>query len=108
MDRGPLHKYTDRIGPGGARDQGPDDSGGIESFDAFGWLRGFEAKAVMLELRQRNGNRLGVAYAWIARILYDPSSGIVISAGDTKVTIVGRNLDVDVRPGVALYGGLLR
>lgn len=64
----------------------------IDDLGCFGSLRGVRERAVMLELRTKDGRVLAIGYSWIERILYDPSVGITIHAGTTVVRITGRNL----------------
>lgn len=105
MDRSALDRYT------GRRDTEPvaaevKDNEAVEDIGAFGWLRGMRARVTMLDLRMRNGNRIAIAYSWIERIDFDPSVGIVITAGRQRVQIAGQNLNIEVKVGVRLYEGL--
>lgn len=79
-----------------------------ETAGSFGWVRGFNARAIMLELRQRDGSVIGIGYAWIERIDYDPSAGITIYCGGIGIRIQGRNLNAEVRPGLSLFSSLIR
>jgi hypothetical protein len=42
---------------------------------AFGFLRGVRDRAVMLELRWKDGSVVAFAYAWLERAGFDPSEG---------------------------------
>jgi hypothetical protein len=58
----------------------------------WGYLRGARERAVMLELRKRDGNILAVSYAWLDRVEYDPSSGICLHLGGKEINVIGNNL----------------
>ncbi len=60
---------------------------------AFGYLRGVRDRAIMLELRKKDGNIKALGYAWLAQIDYDPSHGITLHFGGQKVSIKGQNLN---------------
>ena len=107
MDKGLLHKYTSRLE---TEDQAGNvlDLEGTEDCGCFGYLRGLRERAVMLELRKRNGNILAIAYSWIDRIEFNPSEGVTISAAGTTVRIRGQNLNAEVRPLVRLFELLAR
>ena len=75
---------------------------------AFGWLRGIRDRAVMLELRRKDGNILAVAYAFLDRVEFEPSSGITLHAGDTQVHISGRHLNGAPGSTFSLFEGLTR
>ena len=72
----------------------------------FGYLRGIRDRAVMLELRKKDGNVLAVGYAWLDKVEFDPSEGITLSLGGQKVHIRGRNLNAEARPGMRLFQGI--
>jgi len=80
----------------------PDDLG------AFGWLRGTRERAVMLELRRKDGSITAFAYAWLERAEFDPSEGITLRFGMEKVRITGRNLNGEARPNIRLFAGIVR
>jgi uncharacterized protein YlzI (FlbEa/FlbD family) len=84
------------------------DADGTEDLGAFGWMRGARDRAVMLELRKKNGNILAVGYGWIERIELDPSEGITLIAGGQRIKIKGRNLNGEVRPQMRLFQGITR
>lgn len=76
----------------------------VEDLNSFGVLRGpMRERAVMLELRKRNGNFLAIPYAWIERIEFDPSEGITIRIGGQAIRIKGRNLNAEVCSGQSLF-----
>jgi hypothetical protein len=75
---------------------------------AFGWLRGVRDRAIMLELRRKDGSILARPYAWLEAADYDPSAGITLRFGAEKFKITGRNLNADARPNIRLYAGIVR
>lgn len=75
---------------------------------AFGWLRGVRDRAIMLELRRKDGSVVALAYAWLERADFDPSVGITLKFGGEKVNITGRNLNANARPNVRLFDGIVR
>ena len=80
----------------------------LDDLGAFGWLRGTRDRAVMLELRKKDGNILAVGYAWLDKAEFDPSQGITLSLGGHKIVIRGRNLNQELRPNVRLFQGICR
>lgn len=86
----------------GADAEGTDDLGG------FGWLRGIQARAVMLELRKKDGNILAIGYGYLDHVEFDPSEGIRLSVAGRKIRIKGRNLNEAVRPTIRLFEGITR
>ncbi len=84
------------------------DAGQTDDFGAFGWLRGVGDRALMLELRLKNGRIVAQGYAWLERIEFDPADGIVLTFAGRTVRIFGRRLNDEVRPLVRLFDGLLR
>ncbi len=79
-----------------------------DDFGAFGWLRGIRDRAVMLELRRKDGSIVAIGYGWLERVAFDPSDGITLSAAGQKIRIKGRNLNSEVRPSVRLFEGIAR
>lgn len=79
-----------------------------DDLGAFGWLRGIRDRAVMLELRRKDGSIFAIGYGWLERVAFDPSEGIMLSAGGQKIRIKGRNLNAEVRPSVRLFEGIAR
>jgi hypothetical protein len=89
----------------------PAPENGLDATDnlgAFGWHRGVRDRAIMLELRKKDGNILAIGYGWIERIEFDPSEGITLHALGQKIRIKGRNLNVEARPNVTLFSGVAR
>ena len=44
-----------------------DEAEALQDLGAFGWLRGVRDRAVMLELRQKDGGIVAFPYAWLER-----------------------------------------
>jgi hypothetical protein len=83
-------------------------SDATDDFGAFGWIRGLRDRAIMLELRKRDGNILAVGYGWLERVEYDPSSCITLFLMDQKIRIKGFNLNAEIRSSVRLFQGIVR
>jgi hypothetical protein len=95
--------------PAGSADRSDElDQSSVDDYGAFGWLRGIRDRVPMLEFRQRNGNIRACGYAWLQQAEFDPSIGIVLSFGTVQVTLIGRNLNTEVRPTVRLFQGITR
>ena len=90
--------------PGGVSGE---DSEEVEDVGFFGWLRGTRDRAVMLELRKKDGSVVAYDYAILRKIEHDPSQGVTLHFSGEAVKITGRNLKEDVKPGVSLVRGLL-
>lgn len=104
-DRSILQRYVARTDDRLARDVEPDP---VDDLGAFGWLRGARERAVMLELRKKDGAILAVTYGYIDKVEFDPSEGITISAAGQKIRLLGQNLNAEVRPTVRLFEGITR
>lgn len=107
MDKSLLQKYSSRHEPDTAGSNVLD-LDVTEDLGCFGWFRGVRERSVMLELRKKTGNCLAIGYSWIERIEFDPSQGILLVAGTTRIRIQGRSLNVEVRSNVRLFEGLTR
>jgi hypothetical protein len=84
------------------------DSGGVDDFHSFGWLRGIRERATMLELRKKSGEVVAIGYSWIERVEFNPTEGITLHVHGEKIRIKGRNLNAEVRPEVRLFRGIAR
>ena len=87
------------------------DPDGTEDLGCYGFLRGVRDRAVMLELRKKDGAVTALAYAYIERITYcpdGPEEGITLHGAGQKVRISGRNLNTENESGVRLLGALTR
>lgn len=81
---------------------------GLDDLGAFGFLRGVHDRAIMLELRHRDGKISAVGYAWLSGAEFDPSEGITLNLGARQVKITGRNLNTEVRPNIRLFSAIIR
>src|SRR5471030_2266616 len=79
---------------------------GNEDHGAFGWLRAPRDRAVMLELKKKDGTIVAVAYSFIDRMEFSPSDGITLRCGQEKIRIKGRGLNNELRPQVRLFQGI--
>lgn len=86
----------------------PAEADACDDLGAFGWLRGIRDRAIMLELRRKDGSIVAIGYGWLERVAFDPSEGITILAAGQKIRIRGRNLNAEVRPSVRLFEGIVR
>src|ERR1700685_1700102 len=84
------------------------DGDGVEDLIAFGWLRGVQERAIMLEIRHKDGRITAKGYSWLQSAEFDPSTGITLNFSGETVTIKGRNLGAEVRPNIRLFAGILR
>ena len=80
----------------------------LDDFVSFGFLRGTRDRALMLELRKKDGSVEALGYAWLERAHFDPSDGITLYVAGRTVRIKGRDLNAEVRPNVRLFLGILR
>jgi hypothetical protein len=78
------------------------------SAPAFSVLRGMRDRAGMFEIRHRDGRIDAFTYAMLDRAEFDPSEGITLHFGRSQVKLVGRNLNLEIRPHVTLFGSILR
>ena len=62
----------------------------------------------MLELRKASGNVLAVGYAWLERVEFDPSDGIILHLVGQKIRVRGRNLNAESCRMVRLFQGIVR
>ena len=102
-----LQKYTGKNGDKSIGSAATDEAETADDLGAFGWLRGRD-RAIMLELRKKNGNIVAVGYSWLERVEFDPSEGITLHVGGQRIRIKGRNLNGEVRPNVRLFQGITR
>ncbi len=86
----------------------PQDESDTQDLGFFGVLRGRSERAVMIELRKRDGNIMAFAYAWLSRAELDASEGITLFAGEWEISISGRNLNREVRPNLRLFEAIAK
>ena len=80
----------------------------LDDLGSFGWLRGVRDRAIMLEIRHKDGRITANSYAWLESAEFDPSEGITLNFSGKKIKLIGRNLNTESRPNVRLYNGILR
>jgi hypothetical protein len=105
-DESILSRYTSKVA-GGEGGQPPEDDA-ADDLGAFGWLRGIRDRAIMLELRRKDGSVSAHGYAWLKKAKFDPSGEITLEFSGETVRITGRNLDSEARPNVRLFSGIVR
>ncbi len=88
-------------------EQSAEEVGVPDDLGAFGLLRGLHERALMLELRFKDGRRRALGYAWLHDAEFDPSEGITLHFGGRQVTISGQKLNAEVRPNVRLFQALV-
>jgi hypothetical protein len=79
-----------------------------EDLQCFGWLRGARKRAIMLELRHRNGNITAFGNAWLEKAELDPSEGITLQFGGKTVRIIGTSLNYEIWPNISLFQSIVR
>jgi hypothetical protein len=84
------------------------DAEAADDFGAFGWLRGVQDRAIMLEIRHKDGSVTAKGYSWLQSAEFDGSNGIMLNFSGETIRISGRNLNAEVRPNVRLFAGILR
>ena len=80
----------------------------LDDLGAFGFLRGTHDRALMLELRHKDGTITAYPYAWLSKTRFNPSEGITLHFGTETVKISGRNLNAELRQHVRLFSGIVR
>ncbi len=100
-----LQKYAGNSGGKSIGLAATDEPETAEDLGVFGWFRGRD-RAIMLELRKKNGNIVAIGYSWLERVEFDPSEGITLHLAGQKIRIRGRNLNGEFRPNVRLYQGI--
>jgi hypothetical protein len=88
--------------------EAPDESESFDDLGAFGFLRGTHDRALMLELRRKDGTITAYPYAWLSKTAFNPSEGITLYFGAEAVKVCGRNLNAPIRPNVRLFAAIVR
>jgi hypothetical protein len=78
-----------------------------DDLGAFGLLRG-QRRAITIQFRMKDGSIVGLSYAFLERVDYDPSGTITLHFARQSVKVIGKNLNLEIRPNVRLVDGLLR
>ena len=103
-----LQKYVQRTSGDAGENSAQPELEPLDDFGSFGWLRGVKDRAVMLELRKKDGNILAIGYAWLDKAELDPSIGITLHVGGQTITLKGRNLNTQSCPHVRLFQRITR
>ncbi len=106
MSDSTLRRYLEK--PANLPEGGNSPAEDLDDLGAFGFLRGTHDRALMLELRYKDGNIDAFPYAWLGKASFDPSKGITLRFGAETVKITGRNLNSEARPNVRLFAALVR
>jgi hypothetical protein len=107
MNDSVLRKF--KTGPRAEAETLPNVEGdSLEDLGAFGWLRGVRDRAIMLELRRKDGSIAAFGYAWLNKLEFNPSDGVTLHFSGETVRIAGRNLNGEARPNVRLVAGIAR
>ncbi|AMV22606.1 hypothetical protein [Planctomyces sp. SH-PL14] len=85
-----------------------DDGEGVQDCGAFGFLRGIRDRAIMLELRRKDGSMRALGYAWLQAVESDPSGVISLMFPGSIIKLTGRNFHRPNAQGIGLLAGLLR
>ena len=101
-----LDKYITRIAE--PVKKAAEEPGAVDDVGAFGLLRGIHDRALMLELRMKDGNAVAFNYNFMQQASFDPSEGMTLHFGGKSVKIVGTNLGVEVRPNLKLFQAIIR
>jgi hypothetical protein len=109
-DNSVLAQFTSRVTPVVPKVEAEpeQEADGEEDFGAYGLLRGVRDRAVMLELRRRDGSIIAFNYTWLERVEFDVSGDISLKFGGHSVRITGRHLNAELRPNVRLLDALCR
>jgi hypothetical protein len=91
----------------------PTDTGDPEAVDdqgTYGVVRAARERAIMVELRKRDGTVVAVPYALVEQVRYSPDTGITIHACGREFRIAGRHLNPagPSSPKLGLFNGLCR
>jgi hypothetical protein len=101
-----LQQFTGRLAKNPTNHT--EDSDAADDCGSFGYLRGVRDRALFLELRRKDGNIIALGYAWLERVEYDASIGLILHFTGLKVKVAGRNLNAEVRPNLRLVDALCR
>jgi len=77
------------------------------AFKVLRWLCGVRDRAVMLEVRHKDGRITANGYAWPESADFDPSDGITLNLSGKK-KLIGQNPNAEVCPNVRLFVAILR
>jgi hypothetical protein len=104
MNDSVLDRYTRPAAASAEADEGE----GVHDCGAFGFLRGIRDRAIMLELRRKDGSMRALGYAWLQVVELDPSGVISLMFPGSMIKLTGRNFNRPNVQGIGLLAGLLR
>lgn len=104
MNDSVLDRYTRPVAATAEADEGD----GVHDCGAFGFLRGIRDRAIMLELRRKDGSMRALGYAWLQAVEFDPSGCISLMFPGSVIKLTGRNLNKPNAQGISLLAVLLR
>jgi hypothetical protein len=94
-----MRDHISHVDSAAAKGDGAKPEGEEESCSAFGFLRGLDARALMVEFRLRTGDSEWFPYSCLVSWRFNPSVGLLLKfTGDVAslVLIHGSNLDATV------------
>ncbi|MGH7242379.1 MAG: hypothetical protein ACREJD_03055 [Phycisphaerales bacterium] len=103
-----LDKYQRMVSKTSSSDRAGEQTEQIVDHGCYGFLRGVRDRAIMLELRKKDGRILAVAYGSIERVEFDPDSGITLTGGGKRLQIEGQQLAGDIQSASSLLAGIIR
>lgn len=103
-----LDKYINQKADRAKKVEAEDETETTDDLGSFGWLRGIRDRALMLQLRKKNGNIEAPSYGLLERAEFDPSEGITLHFVGQTIRIRGRNLNKELRPSIRLFEGITR
>ena len=103
-----LTKPATKVGETSGSSGATSDQVEVDDFGTFSFLRGVRDRAFFLELRKKNGLVKAIGYAWIWEMELDPSGEIRLFYHGSKIRIIGRNLNTEVRPNMRMFQGICR
>ncbi len=86
----------------------PADQDQIEDQGAYGLLRAPRERAIMLELRKKDGTIFAFPYSLIENIQFKSADVITIHASGREIRITGKNLNQSNQSRISLLNGLTR
>ena len=100
-----MMRFSDRFAAKPAAE--PEPEAEVISLGAFGYLRGVRDRALMLELRLKDGCVHALSYSLLDRATLDPSDGLRLRFVGQEVHITGQRLN-DRSSGIGLFEAIVR
>ena len=79
------------------------EDGSVENHQCYGTIRPARERAMMLELRKKDGTILALPYSMIEQVQFSPKDEIRLLACGREIRITGRNLNSNALPKVGLF-----